>query len=96
MTDATLSPTPPPPLNEQLPTIFYATMTTALGTVAALSWTDAIKSVFAPKGLVPTSATLGPWVVAILATLLAILGTRVLYQVSSYSLKGRSSMEDAP
>ena len=78
-----MSSTPPPPLKEQLPMTFYITMTTALTTVAALTWTDAIKTLFAPKGAFATSAKIGPWIVAILATCLAIFGGRLLYYTSN-------------
>lgn len=77
------TPTAPPPLKQQLPITFYATMTAALGTVAALTWTDAIKSLFAAKGIFATSAHIGPWIVAVLATVLAILGTRALYSLNA-------------
>jgi len=93
----TLSPTPQPSLKEQTPLIFYTTMTTALGTVAALAWTDAIKSVFSATGIFPTGPEVGPWVVAVLATVLAIMGSRVLFQLSNYTLsRGESRMEVDP
>jgi hypothetical protein len=77
--------TPPPPLTQQFPTAFYTTMATALTTVAALTWTDAIKTLFAPKGIFASSAKIGPWIVAVVATCLAILGGRVLYRVNIYT-----------
>lgn len=76
-------PPPPPPLKQQLPITFYTTMTTALGTVAALTWTDAIKSLFVAKGVFAASAHVGPWIVAVMATALAILGTRALYSLNT-------------
>lgn len=77
--------TPQPSLQQQLPTAFYATIATALTTVAALTWTDAIKTLFAPKGPFATSAKIGPWIVAVVATCVAILGGRLLYRVNVYT-----------
>jgi hypothetical protein len=88
--------TSPPPLKEQLPTAFYATMTTALTTVAALTWTDAIKTLFAPKGAFATSAHVGPWIVAVLATCLAIFGGRLLFRLNTYTSKGLSKTDTGP
>jgi hypothetical protein len=61
---------------------FTDTLTTALGTVAALTWTDAVRSLFAPGGVLSMSTTWGPWVVAVIATLIAIWGTRLLAKVN--------------
>lgn len=88
--------TSPPPLKEQLPSAFYTTMTAALTTVAALAWTDAIKTLFAPKGPFASSAKTGPWIVAVLATCLAIFGGRFLYRLSTYTSKGLSNADKAP
>lgn len=78
-------------------------MATALTTVAALTWTDAIKTLFAPKGFFATSAKIGPWIVAVVATCLAILGGRVLYDANvytankfGYTSKGPSKTEVGP
>ena len=80
----TATPTPPPPPTS-LPYGFVTTMTTAMGTVAALTWTDAFRSLFAPKGMFATSAHTGPWLVAVIVTCLALMGINALnrfkYQV---------------
>ncbi len=75
--------TAPPPLGQALPQTFYTTMTTALATVAALTWADAFKSLFASRGVFAKHATAGPWIVAVLATILAVIGTRALYRLNA-------------
>lgn len=75
--------TSPPPLGQALPTTFYTTMTTALATVAALMWADAIKSLFTARGVFAKHAHAGPWIVAVLATVLAVLGTQALYRLNA-------------
>ena len=59
------------------------TVTTALGTVAALTWADAIKTLFATGGLFATTSKWAPWMIAVLATILAIWGSRLLFLLSS-------------
>ena len=54
------------------------TITTALGTVAALMWTDAIRTLFSFGGIFETKSRLAPWLIAVAATLLAIWGSRAL------------------
>lgn len=75
--------TAPPPLGQAIPTTFYATMTAALATVAALTWTDAFKSLFTARGIFAKHAHSGPWIVAVLATVLAVIGTRALYRLNT-------------
>lgn len=75
--------TAPPPISQALPQTFYSTMTTALATVAALTWADAFKSLFTGKGMFARHATAGPWIVAVLATILAVVGTRALYRLNT-------------
>lgn len=62
--------------------VFIETVTTALGTVAALTWADAIKTLFADDGPFATTHKLAPWYVAIAATCLAVWGSRVLWLAS--------------
>lgn len=68
----------PPPQQPEFPSAFRNTITTALGTVAALTWSDAIKTLFTPGGLFSMSTMWGPWIVAIVATSIAIWGSRLL------------------
>jgi len=49
-----------------------ALMTAAFGLIAALAWNDAIKSLFAPGGLLAFVAKYGVWVYAILVTIIAV------------------------
>lgn len=81
MSTAAPQQTPPPPLKQQIPATFSNTIVMALTTVSALTWADAIKSLFAKKGLFESSAIWGPWLTAIAATILAIFGTRLVYAV---------------
>lgn len=64
--------------HKTLPTAFSNTITTALGTVAALTWTDAIKTLFQQGGLFSSSKSWAPWMAAIFATILAVWGTKLL------------------
>lgn len=53
-----------------------ALITAAFGLVAALAWNDAIKSLFVcPDGALCALAGGGPWVYAILVTILAVFAT---------------------
>jgi hypothetical protein len=67
----------------EFPSAFKNTITTALGTVAALTWSDAIKTLFRTGGLFSMSPAWGPWLVAIVATCIAIWGSRLLALVTS-------------
>jgi hypothetical protein len=49
-----------------------ALMTAAFGLVAALAWNDAIKGLFQPEAPLGWAAGGGPWVYAILVTILAV------------------------
>jgi hypothetical protein len=51
---------------------FADLLVTAAGIVAALSWSDAVKSLFAEKGILYRFAKGGPFVAAIVITLFAI------------------------
>ncbi|NBS70376.1 hypothetical protein EBT31_15910 [bacterium] len=75
--------TSPPPLRQAIPTTFNTVMTTALTTVAAMSWTDAFRSMFQPQGFFAKHAVLGPWVVAVLATIMVVFGVRGLYSITA-------------
>ena len=75
------------------------TITTALGTVAALTWVDAIRTLFTLGGIFETQSRLAPWLIAVAATLLAIWGSRALAAVnakvaSSFKKKAVSETED--
>jgi hypothetical protein len=50
-------------------------ITAAFGLVAALAWNDAIKSMFAEGGALYFLADGGPWIYAILVTILAVIAT---------------------
>ncbi|MCD6414434.1 MAG: hypothetical protein J7L23_02280 [Candidatus Diapherotrites archaeon] len=47
-------------------------LTAAFGLIAALAWNDAIKSLFAEGGPLYSMAGYGPWVYAILVTIIAV------------------------
>jgi hypothetical protein len=64
-------------------TQFNNTVTTALGMIVALTWSDAIKTLFQPGGLFSISSIWGPWVVALVATCIAIWGNRLLILITS-------------
>jgi uncharacterized YccA/Bax inhibitor family protein len=51
---------------------FADLLVAAAGIVAALSWNDAVKSLFASGGALYKFASGGPWVAAIVITLFAI------------------------
>jgi len=59
-----------------------ALITAAFGLIAALAWNDAIKSLFAEGGALYFLATGGPWVYAILVTILAVFMTIWIGRVS--------------
>lgn len=50
-----------------------ALITAAFGLVAALAWNDAIKSLFMEGGVLEKIASGGPWVYAILVTIVAVV-----------------------
>ena len=52
-----------------------ALITAAFGLVAALAWNDAIRSLFAEGGALYFLASGGPWIYAILVTVLAVIAT---------------------
>ncbi len=52
-----------------------ALITAAFGLVAALAWNDAIKSLFAEGGALYFMASGGPWVYAVIVTILAVIMT---------------------
>lgn len=61
---------------------FADLLVTAAGIVAALSWNDAVKSLFAEGGILYRFSKGGPWVAAIVITIFAIwigyLRTRIV------------------
>lgn len=61
---------------------FADLLVTAAGIVAALSWNDAVKSLFAEGGVLYRFSKGGPWVAAIVITIFAIwigyLRTRIV------------------
>jgi len=70
---------------------FTNTITTALGTVAALMWAEAIKSLFNNQGVFArfTTYRMAPWWIAIIATLLAVFGSRAVVALSEKAAKLR-------
>lgn len=64
---------------------FAALITAAFGLVAALAWNDAIKSLFAEGGALYFMAEFGPWVYAVLVTILAVVATLWIGKVSEKS-----------
>lgn len=52
-----------------------ALITAAFGLIAALAWNDAIKSLFAEGGALYFLATGGPWIYALLVTILAVIAS---------------------
>lgn len=75
----TLSPTTTPvPLRKETEDMVTNLILTALTAVAALSWRDAFKTLFTRGGFFAEHALLGPWVVAVIATIAAIAGTRTI------------------
>jgi tetrahydromethanopterin S-methyltransferase subunit E len=50
-----------------------ALMTAAFGLVAALAWNDAIKSLFNEGGALYFMRNGGPWIYAVLVTILAVI-----------------------
>ena len=50
-----------------------ALLTAAFGLITALAWNDAIKSLFLPGGLLYSVAKYGPWVYALLVTVIAVI-----------------------
>jgi hypothetical protein len=61
---------------------FADLLVTAAGIVAALSWNDAVKSLFAEGGILYRFSKGGPWIAAIVITIFAIwlgfLRTRIV------------------
>jgi len=60
-------------LNAEVVEKLAALITAAFGLVAALAWNDAIKSLFQEGGLLYFMAAYGPWVYALLVTVLAVI-----------------------
>lgn len=78
----TLNPTTTPvPLRKETEDTVTNLILTALTAVAALSWTDAFKTLFTQGGFFANHALLGPWVVAVIATIAAITGTRLIKRI---------------
>lgn len=50
-------------------------ITSAFGLVAALAWNDAIRSLFIDGGSLQFLAEGGPWIYALLVTILAVFAT---------------------
>ena len=60
-------------MNKEVIEKMSALMTAAFGLIAALAWNDAIKSLFAEGGPLYFMSTYGPWMYAILVTVLAVI-----------------------
>ncbi len=59
-----------------------ALITAAFGLVAALAWNEAIRSLFAEGGALYFLSQGGPWIYAILVTILAVIATIWIGKVS--------------
>ncbi|ODS36946.1 hypothetical protein BEH94_03975 [Candidatus Altiarchaeales archaeon WOR_SM1_SCG] len=62
-------------MNAEVTEKIAALMTAAFGLVAALAWNDAIKSLFQEGGMLYSVAAYGPWVYAVLVTIIAVIAT---------------------
>jgi hypothetical protein len=71
-----------------------ALITAAFGLVAALAWNDAIKSLFAEGGPLYTLSKGGPWIYAILVTILAVFVT-IWIAKAAEKQKGKQVQEDS-
>lgn len=59
-----------------------ATITNSLVVVAGFTWVQALQSLFDPhKGIFKKAAGYGPWIVAIIATILATFTTQIVTRV---------------
>ena len=63
-----------------------ALLTAAFGLVAALAWNEAIQSWFKRQAYLAVG---GPWVYAIIVTIIAVLATFWISKVAERSKKGR-------
>jgi len=59
-----------------------ALIVTAFGLVAALAWNDAIRSLFQEDGFLYFLANGGPWIYAILVTIIAVFVTVWIGRIS--------------
>ena len=57
-------------------------MASAFGLIAALAWNDAIKGLFAPGGPLYLFAASGPWIYAIIVTVVAVIATVIIGKLS--------------
>ncbi|MFH0986908.1 MAG: DUF5654 family protein [Candidatus Micrarchaeota archaeon] len=62
-------------MKKEMITQVQTLMTAAFGLVAALAWNEAIKSLFAEGGALHSLADYGPWVYAIIVTIIAVMAT---------------------
>lgn len=69
-------------MNKEVIDKLAALITAAFGLVAALAWNDAIKSLFAEGGILYFMANGGPWVYALLVTILAVIMTMWIGRVA--------------
>lgn len=60
-------------MNAEIVEKLSALMTAAFGLVAALAWNDAIKSLFIKGAPLYFMAAYGPWIYAVLVTVLAVI-----------------------
>ena len=59
-----------------------STVANSLAVVAGFAWVQALQSLFDPaKGVFRNAAQYGPWIVAVVATLLATFATQILRNV---------------
>jgi len=72
---------------------FAALITAAFGLIAALAWNDAIKALFVGPcgsegaGALCSLSSGGPWVYAIIVTILAVIATIWIAEVANKSSK---------
>lgn len=62
-------------------------ITGAFGLVAALAWNDAIKALFAEGGALNFLAKGGPWIYAILVTIVAVIFTMYIGKLADKAKK---------
>lgn len=64
-----------------------ALIAAAFGLIAALAWNDAIKSLFAEGGVLYFLAKGGPWIYAVIVTIIAVFATIQIGKMADKALK---------
>lgn len=65
-------------------------VTAAFGLVAALAWNDAIKALFAEGGALEFMSQGGPWVYAVVVTIIAVFATIWIGKIAENANKEKS------